>query len=120
VHPVILWTVVAASLTLALAGLTLSLLDRTADRLLLGLTALAEATVVVQSAVAGAEHAAGHAVHSTATFTGYLVGNVLILPFALAWAWADRNRWSGSVVAVGGLTVAVMTARLLALWNGRA
>jgi hypothetical protein len=120
VHSVILWPVVSVSLLLSVVGLALSLVNRTADRLLLGLAGLAEVAVVVQSIVAGIELAGGHPVHSVATFIGYLVGNVVVVPFALAWAWADRNRWSGGVVAIGGLTVAVMTARLLMMWQGRA
>ena len=119
-HPVILWTVVALCLGLAGLGLALSLLARAADRLLLAATAAAELAVVVQSAVAGVELAAGHAVRSTGTFVGYLAGAVAVLPVAVAWAWADRTRWSGSVVAIGGLTAAVMTARLLMMWQGRA
>jgi hypothetical protein len=119
-HPAILWTVVGASLVLALTGLALSLLDRRADVLLLGLAGVAEATVVVQSVVAGIGLATGHDVRSTATFVAYLVGIAVVVPFAVAWAWADRSRWSGAVVAVGGFAVAVMTARLLQLWQGRA
>jgi hypothetical protein len=128
VHTVILWVVAGAALALAGAGLALSLLDtgpgtrrgRAAGRLLLGLAALTEAAVVVQSAVAGAGLAAGHAVRSTPTFIGYLAGILFVVPVAVVWAWADRTRWSGSVVAIGGLAVAVMTARLAMMWQGRA
>src|SRR4051794_5584198 len=102
-HPGIVWTVVGASLALALVGLVLSLLDRRAAARLLGLAGLTEAGVVVQSVVAGVGLATGHDVRSTATFVGYLVGIVVVVPFAVAWAWADRSRWSGAVVAVGGL-----------------
>jgi len=119
-HQVILWTAVALSLAVAVTGLALSLLNRTADRVLLGVVAATEAAVLGQSLVGGIELAGGHAVRSTATFVGYLVGIVVVLPFAVAWAWADRNRWSGAVVAVGGLTVAAMTARLWLMWQGRA
>jgi hypothetical protein len=120
VHAAILWTVVGACALLAATGLVLSLLGRTADRLLLGLAAVAEVAAAVQSVVAGVELAAGHPVRSTGTFVGYLVGIIAVLPIAVAWAWADRTRWSGAVVAVGGLTVAVMTARLVMMWHGRA
>ena len=119
-HAAVLWTVVGLSLGLALVGLALSLLDRRADRLLLGGVAVVEVAVVVQSVVAGIGLATGHRVLSAPTFVGYLAGIVLVLPFAVAWAWADRSRWSGGVVAIGALSVAVMTARLLMMWQGRA
>jgi hypothetical protein len=120
VHAVILWVVVGAALALAVTGLALSLLDRAGDRLLLALAAAAELAVVVQSVVAGIGVASGHAVRSTGTFVGYLIGIVVVLPVAVAWAWADRTRWSGAVVAIGGVAVAVMTARLAMMWQGRA
>jgi hypothetical protein len=120
VHSAILWAVVGASMLLAVVGGGLSAVNRQADRVLLAVAGLTEALAVVQSAVAGVELAMGHSVHSGPTFVAYLVGNVLVLPIAVAWAWADRNRWSGGVVAIGGLTVAVMTARLLMMWQGRA
>jgi hypothetical protein len=54
----------------------------------------------------------------TATYIGYLVGIVVVLPLAIVWALAERTRWSGLVVAVGGFTVAIMTARMVMLWRG--
>jgi hypothetical protein len=120
VHSAILWTVVGASLLLAVIGGLVSALNRRADRVLLVACGVVELVTVVQSVVAGIGLAGGHQVHSAATFIAYLVGNAVVIPFALAWAWADRNRWSGTVIAVGGLTVAVMTARLLQMWQGRA
>jgi hypothetical protein len=119
VHSVILWTVVGSSLLLAVLGAAMSGLNRVAGAPLLVVTAIAEVTAVVQSGVAAVE-LSGHHVLSTATFVGYLIGNVLVLPIAVVWAWADRNRWSGAVIALGGLTVAVMTARLQMMWLGRA
>ena len=119
-HPALLWTVAGCGLALAATGLTLSLLARTADRLLLAATGVTEAATLVQSAAAGIALAGGHPLHSTATFVGYLIGIAVVLPVALVWAWADRTRWSGAVVAVGGLTVAVLTARLAMMWDGRA
>jgi hypothetical protein len=119
VHSVILWTVVGSSLLLAAVGAAMSGLNRVLARPLLAVTALAEVTAVVQSAVAAVQ-LGGHHVVSTATFVGYLIGNVLVLPIAVVWAFAERNRWAGAVMALGGLTVAVMTARLQMMWLGRA
>lgn len=115
----ILWTVVGISLLLAVVGAVMSGLNRLAERPLLAVTAIAEVAALVQSVVAAVE-LGGHHVLSVATFIGYLIGNVLVLPIAVVWAWADRNRWAGAVIALGGLTVAVMTARLQMMWLGRA
>ncbi|HEX2806033.1 MAG TPA: hypothetical protein VHN80_07685 [Kineosporiaceae bacterium] len=118
-HSVILWTVVGSSLLLAVVGAVMSGLNRVAPRPLLAVTAIAELAAVVQSGVAAVE-LGGHHVVSIATFVGYLIGNVLVLPIAVVWAFADRNRWAGAVMAIGGFTVAVMTARLQMMWLGRA
>lgn len=118
-HPAILWPVVGTSLLLMTVGLATSLLNRPPGRLVVALAALAELAAVVQSVVAAVELARGHDVPSTATFIGYLLGNLVVLPVAVVWAWAERTRWSGAVVAVGGLAVAVMTARLNMMWQGR-
>lgn len=119
-HAAILWTLVGCCLVLALLGAATSALNRTPGRATLVVAGLTEVVAVVQSLVAGIELAAGHPVPSTPTFVGYLVANVIVVPFTVAWAWSDRNRWSGTVIAVGGLTLAVMTARLLQMWHGRA
>ena len=118
-HPLILWTVVGTSLLVLVAGLGLSLLNRAPNRALVGAAVVAEAAAVVQSVVAGIGLARGHDVPSSATFIGYLLGNLVVLPIAVVWAWAERTRWSGAVIAVGGLAVGVMTARLNMMWQGR-
>jgi hypothetical protein len=117
---VILWAVVATSLLVVGVGVATSLAGRPPGRGNQAAVALAEVVTVVQSVAAAIGLAGGHHVRSVATFLGYVVGIVLVLPFAVAWAWADRNRWSGAVLAVGGFAVAVMTARLDLLWQGRA
>jgi hypothetical protein len=119
VHPAILWTVVGTSLLVTLAGLGYCALNRPPGMPVLGLAALAELAALVQSVVAGVGLARGHEVVSSATFVGYLLGNLLVLPVAVVWAWAERTRWSGAVVALGGFAVAVMTARLDVMWQGR-
>ena len=117
-HTWTLWAVVGTSLAVAVAGGLVSALNRVAGSRLLAVAAVAEAVAVVQSVLAGVELLGGHHVHSTPTFVGYLIGTALVLPIAVVWAWGDRNRWSGAVIAIGGLTVAVMTARLQMMWQG--
>lgn len=119
-HAAMLWTVVGGGLALAVLGAVMSGLNRIVDRVLLAAVALVELATVAQSVIAGVELARGHHVLSVATVIGYLAGTALVLPIAVIWAWADKNRWAGMVVALGGLTVAVMTARLQMLWLGRA
>ena len=73
---------------------------------------------LVQSIAAGVDLVRGDHPPETATYIGYLVGIVVVLPLAIAWSVAERTRWSGVVVAVGGFTVAIMTARLVLLARG--
>jgi hypothetical protein len=119
VHSGIVWTVVGTSLVTGLLGLAFALLNRPPGRLVIGAAVVAEVAAIVQSVVAGIELARGHEVVSAATFVGYLLGNLVILPVAVFWSLAERTRWSGAVMAVGGLAVAIMTARLHIMWIGR-
>lgn len=51
------------------------------------------------------------------TFVGYLITDIIIPPAAVAWGFADTSRWGAGVVAVGMVTVAVLSARLMQIWN---
>ncbi len=53
-----------------------------------------------------------------ATFVGYLVSVVLVLPFDVAWAASERSRWGTGVLVIGCLTVAVLVVRLRQIWAG--
>lgn len=53
-----------------------------------------------------------------ATFVGYLVAVVLVLPFAVSWAASERSRWGTGVLLIGCLTVAVLVLRLQQIWAG--
>ncbi|SMD25246.1 hypothetical protein [Lentzea albidocapillata] len=54
------------------------------------------------------------------SFVGYLLGPVVILPFAVVWAAAERTRWSAGVLVVMCLSVPVMILRLGQIWAGHA
>ncbi len=50
-------------------------------------------------------------------FWGYLVTVLIILPFAAAWAFAERTRWSSVVMAVAAVTVVFLEWRLVQIWT---
>ncbi|MFV0425771.1 MAG: hypothetical protein ACK5KU_01900 [Beutenbergiaceae bacterium] len=49
-------------------------------------------------------------------FWGYMITALLVLPFAAAWALAERTRWSSVVLAVASFALIVMQVRIFALW----
>ncbi|GII27757.1 hypothetical protein [Planotetraspora mira] len=109
--------IIAAALLLALAAIVTAVRDRTMGVVLLGALALLEVALLVQAgiALAGLAH-----VREKATFIGYLAGTLVIPPAAVWWGMAERTRWGPGVIAVAGFTVAVMTGRLMQIWNGAA
>ena len=76
-----------------------------------------EVVTVAQSIIAAAKLAAGFRPAELATTIGYLIGIVILIPIAWFWANAERNRFSGIVLAVAALAVLAMTLRLLVLWT---
>jgi hypothetical protein len=121
VHPVhsgLVAAVVTVALLASVCGAVAAVRDRPPGRITLGIAALGAVLTLVQSVLAGMDLARGGGPPETATYIAYLVGIVVVLPLAVAWSIAERTRWSGVVVAVGGVTVAIMTARLVMLARG--
>ncbi|GAA0990451.1 hypothetical protein GCM10009555_076150 [Acrocarpospora macrocephala] len=109
--------VIGGALVLALGCLVAAVRDRRMGiGLLVGLAVL-EIALVVQAVMAFAQV---EKVAERATFIGYLVGTLVIPLAALWWGKVERTRWGPGVIAVGAFTVAVMTGRLLQIWNGAA
>jgi hypothetical protein len=109
--------IIGGALVLALACLVTAARDRpTGIGLFAGLGVL-EIALIVQAVLAFTEL---QKVAERATFIGYLAGTVVIPLVALWWGKAERTRWGPGVIAVGAFTVAVMTGRLLQIWNGTA
>ncbi|MET8006925.1 hypothetical protein [Nonomuraea glycinis] len=111
--------VIAGSLLLALASLITAIRDRTMGMILLVSFAVLEVAILVQAglviaAVAGGQEAAGGA----ATLFGYLAGVALIPVAGVGLALAERSRWGPAILVVAGFAVAVMTGRLLQIWQG--
>ncbi|GIH70195.1 hypothetical protein [Sphaerimonospora thailandensis] len=108
---------IGAALLLALLALITAIRDRPMGVALLAGLAVVELALLVQAGLAVAE--VGQ-VRERATFIGYLAGTVVIPPAAVWWGRAERTRWGPGVIAVAAFTVAVMTGRLLQLWNATA
>lgn len=111
-------TVLACAGLLAVASAVATARGRRAGSSLLVLAALAELAVVAQLVVGLAGLAAGHDDVSAALFVAYLVGMAVIVPLAVLWARGEPSRWGPGVLAVAGLVVLVLMARLHQLWTG--
>jgi hypothetical protein len=118
VHSPLIAAVVTLALLAVVCGVVVAVRDRPPGPVTLAVTALAALATLVQSVVAGYDLVQGARPAELGTYIGYLVGVAVVLPLAGGWALAERTRWSGVVVAVGGFTVAVMTARLVMLARG--
>ena len=50
-------------------------------------------------------------------FWAYLIGALLIPPFAGFWALVERSRWSTVIMGVAALSVAIMVWRMNVIWT---
>ncbi|WP_336216497.1 hypothetical protein [Nonomuraea sp. LPB2021202275-12-8] len=111
--------VIAGSLLLALASLITAIRDRSMGMVLLVAFAVLEVAILVQAglvvaAVIGGQEPAG----GRATLFGYLGGTAVIPPAGVFLALAERSRWGPAILVVAAFAVAVMTGRLLQIWQG--
>ncbi len=77
-----------------------------------------EALLLVEVVVAAVRAAGEDGPADAATFWGYLVSTLLILPVAAAWAFAERTRWSSVVLLVAAFTVGFLQYRAVVVWAG--
>ncbi|MEU4575903.1 hypothetical protein ACBI99_07900 [Nonomuraea sp. ATR24] len=110
--------VIAGSLLLALASLITAIRDRPMGMVLLGGFAVLEVAVLVQLGIVIAAVAGGAGPDDTVTLFGYLGGMVLIPPAGVFLALAERSRWGPAILVVAGFAIAVMTGRVLQIWQG--
>jgi hypothetical protein len=111
--------VIVGSLLLALASLVTAIRDRPMGMVLLIGFALLEVAVLVQLGIVVAAVAGGQGGDvPKGTLFGYLGGEVLIPPAGVLLALAERSRWGPAILVVAGFAIAVMTARLLQIWQG--
>ncbi|WP_406674324.1 hypothetical protein WBK31_03670 [Nonomuraea sp. N2-4H] len=110
--------VIAGSLLLMLMSLINAIRNRPMGMVLLVGFALLEVAVLVQAGFVIAGVVGGAGPDDKATLFGYVGGEVLIPPAAVFLALAERSRWGSAILAVAGFAIAVMTARLLQIWQG--
>lgn len=105
---------IGVAVLLGLVAVISAVRDRPMGVVLLAGLVLLEVALLVQAglAVSGLGQ-----VREKATFLGYLAGTLVLPPAALWWGRAERTRWGPGVIAVAAFTVAVMTGRLLQLWD---
>ena len=113
---VLAYVVMALSGAMVVWGLVTAVADKPPGKAQLLYAAGVEIVTLVQSIVAFVVLAQGFRPAELATTIGYLIGIVVLIPVAWFWANVERTRFSGVVLAVAGLAVAVMTLRLLQLW----
>jgi hypothetical protein len=80
------------------------------------LLGLLELGLVVQLVVGLAMVFGDHEGVSVATYVGYLVGALVILPLAAGWARAERSRSGTGVLIVGVVVLPVLFVRLHDIW----
>lgn len=79
--------------------------------------AVIEATLVAQALVAGVVLVVGDHDVDAVLFWGYVITQLIVLPIAAAWAFAERTRWSSVVLLVAALTVGFLEYRLWQIWE---
>ncbi len=113
----LVWTVVVACAAVAGWSTWFVVRDRAVVLRQLWAAAVVEALLVLQAVVAGVLAVTGGVDVDGVLFWGYVVTQMIVLPLAAAWAFAERTRWSSVVLLVAALTVAFLEYRLLQIWG---
>ncbi|SDH17217.1 hypothetical protein [Nonomuraea jiangxiensis] len=120
VNDAIAAVVIGSGSLLAVAGLVTAIRDRPMGMILLIAFAVLEVAVLVQGGVTIAAVIGGGGPRDQVPLFGYLLGTAVIPPVAVLMALAERSRWGSAVLVVAGFSIAVMTGRLLQIWEGLA
>ncbi|MQA62426.1 MAG: hypothetical protein GEU86_13230 [Actinophytocola sp.] len=117
--PEILPTVLIVAMLIA-AGLTLIPLvrDRPVGMPLIGGLVLIELGLLALTVLALINLSDTDRDVAGVTFVAYLVGSLLVLPIAGAWARAERSRWGSGVLLIACLVLPVLIVRMNQIWDG--
>ncbi|RBQ13875.1 hypothetical protein DP939_43655 [Spongiactinospora rosea] len=111
-------TVIIGAVVLTLGSLIGAIRGRAMGMVLLIGFALLELAVLVQAGVVIAAVVGGAGPQDKVTLFGYVAGMAVIPPVGVVLALAERSRWGTAILVVAGFAIAVMTARMLQIWQG--
>ena len=103
-------------LVIAVLLVVLIVRDRRPGPVTFGLLGLVELGLLAQLVLGLARVFDDHRGVSVATYVGYLVGTLLILPLAAGWSWAERTRNGTAVLLVAVVVVPVLFVRIHDIW----
>lgn len=107
---------VVALLVLALVVGAYVALDRSPDKVLLGLVAVFELALLVLAVLGIVEVARGvDLVGSAVVYVGYLLGALLVLPAGVVWSLSERSRGATAALIVAAVTTAFLVLRAIQL-----
>ncbi|GAA1795417.1 hypothetical protein GCM10009682_16480 [Luedemannella flava] len=115
--PALATGILVGSLVLAVWALTAALRERWINRGQLALAAVIEVAILVQAVIAASRMIGGERAVEQATFIGYLLTVVLLLPAATVLAYMEQTRWGAVIMSVAGAVVAVLMLRLQQVWG---
>lgn len=109
---------IAVSTLAGALAVVLGLVGRKPSDLTILALALVEVLLLAQVVIAIVAPFAGNPPSGNlGEFWVYLATACLMPPAAIAWALAERSRWSTVVLGVGALAIAVMAYRMNQIWN---
>lgn len=111
------YAIIAASLVVGAWCFVAVARDRWIDPSHLAGIAGLELAVLVQGVLALVRIAGGAHPVEFATFIGYLVTAVLLLPLATVLSFMERTRWGSVIAGAAALILAVLVLRLLQVWT---
>jgi len=117
VTPPLTLLVALAAAALGLWALWFAIRDRAVILRQLWGGAVVEGLMLVQAVVAGVRHASGTVPAEPAVFWSYVVTQLVLLPAAALWAFAERSRWSSVVLLIASAAVAFLQLRLAQTWG---
>jgi hypothetical protein len=109
-------TIIVAGLALAAYALLMTALNRRMGIGLLAALGVLEILLLVLVGLIVAKLAGGGRPASLPTLIGYLIAMPLVPVAAGFWGLLERSRWGSAVVAVAGLSAAVLMVRLHEIW----